>query len=69
MLEARTGLETKKYNSVFDKICPSIAFSSSEVYKAAIKHEIADLGKVILKQTNITHTFMLEAGAWKSYMD
>lgn len=49
LLEAKTGLEFKKYNSVSDKICPFIVFSSPTMYKALIKHEIADLGKVILK--------------------
>lgn len=49
LLEAKTGLEIKKYNSVSDKIYPSIVFSSPEIYKALIKHEIADLGKLFLK--------------------
>lgn len=36
LLEAKTGLEIKKYNSVSDKICPSIAFSSPEIYKHSL---------------------------------
>lgn len=46
LLEAKTGLEIKKYCSVPDKICPSIVFSSPETHKTLIKHEKADLGKV-----------------------
>jgi len=49
LLEAKTGLEIKKYYSVSDKVCLSIVFSSPEIHKALIKHQTDELGKVFLK--------------------
>lgn len=46
------------------KISYSIVFSSPEIYKACIKHETVDLGKVFFEIAEYTHDFMLEAGAW-----